>query len=99
VSRHAFSPAPKVESAIVQLRPHTEPANAPANIFAAIVKQAFSQRRKTIRNSLKDWFNPAQLETLQVDPSARPETLSLDVFKNLARAAENDSYSPATSLV
>ena len=89
VSRHAFSPAPKVESAIVQLIPHTEQANAPAETFAAIVKQAFSQRRKTIRNSLKDWFSTAQLETLQLDPSARPETLSLDTFKTLAKAADN----------
>ncbi len=88
VSRHAFNPAPKVESAIVQLIPHPIPTNTPAEIFAAIVKQAFSQRRKTIRNSLKDWFSPAQLEALHLDPAARPETLSLASFKALARAAK-----------
>ncbi len=87
VSRHAFTPAPKVESSIVRLIPHSEPTNAPLEIFAAIVKQAFSQRRKTIRNSLKTWFSAAELDALQIDPSARPETLSLDMFTLLARTA------------
>ena len=88
VSRHAFSPAPKVESAIVQLIPHPNANAVPTESFSAIVKQAFSQRRKTIRNSLKNWFSPAQLEALQIDPAARPETLDLDTFKRLAQSSD-----------
>ncbi len=88
VSRHAFSPAPKVESAIVQLIPHLEPIDVSNDVFSTIVKQAFSQRRKTIRNSLKTWFTPAQLEALQIDPAARPETLDLETFIRLTRSAE-----------
>jgi len=88
VSRHAFSPAPKVESAIVRLVPHPEPLAVPTDSFSAIVKQAFSQRRKTIRNSLKNWFSAAQLEAQQINPTARPETLDLDAFKRLAQSAD-----------
>jgi len=89
VSRHAFSPAPKVESAIVQLIPHAHPLTT-VESFGGIVKQAFSQRRKTIRNSLKSWFTTAQLEALEIDPIARPETLSLDDFMRLAKASDSN---------
>ena len=86
VSRHAFSPAPKVESAIVQLIPHAVPLTQPES-FSTIVRQAFSQRRKTIRNSLKEWFSAEQLESLNINPTARPETLALDDFMRLANAS------------
>ena len=89
VSANAFSPAPKVESAIVRLVPHNQTPDVDVGLFSAIVKQAFSQRRKTIRNSLKNWFTSQQLEALNLDPSARPETLPLKDFIRLASSCSS----------
>jgi len=86
VSRHAFNPPPKVESAIVQLVPNPEHIKIDADRLGQVVKQAFSQRRKTIRNCLKNWFSTEQLEALNIDPTARPETLDLESFIRLAEA-------------
>ena len=86
VSRHAFNPPPKVESAIVQLVPNPDRLKIDAEQLSQVVKQAFSQRRKTIRNCLKNWFSAEQLESLNIDPSARPETLDLAAFIRLAEA-------------
>ncbi len=86
VSRHAFNPPPKVESAIVQLVPNPARLKINEEQLAQVVKQAFSQRRKTIRNCLKNWFSVEQLESLNIDPSARPETLDLAAFIRLAEA-------------
>src|SRR5262249_33843241 len=57
----AFRPAPEVESAVVRMIPH-RPLPHPARderIFAAVVAEAFAQRRKTLRNTLKGRFGPA----------------------------------------
>lgn len=87
VSRHAFNPPPKVESAIVQLVPRQQNESVDSTLLAQVVQQAFSQRRKTLRNSLKDWFSAEQLQGLDIDPTARPETLDLEAFIRLARLA------------
>jgi 16S rRNA (adenine1518-N6/adenine1519-N6)-dimethyltransferase len=86
VSANAFNPPPKVESAIVQLIPETRYQQVDSILFGKVVQQAFSQRRKTLRNCLKGWFNSAQLEELGIDPTARAETLELDDFVRLAGA-------------
>ncbi|MDT8398048.1 MAG: 16S rRNA (adenine(1518)-N(6)/adenine(1519)-N(6))-dimethyltransferase RsmA [Pseudomonadales bacterium] len=75
----AFTPQPKVESAIVKLTPWRErpfTAKNPA-MLAQVVRTAFNQRRKTIRNSLKTLLPLAQLEALGIDINLRPENLSL----------------------
>lgn len=89
VAAGAFSPPPKVESSIVRLRPH------PANAFAVnphhlqrLVTQAFSQRRKTLRNSLKAWFSAEDIAQLGIDPGIRPEQLDLAAFIKLANHAD-----------
>lgn len=92
VSRHAFDPPPKVESAIVQLVPNTANQETDATVLAQVVKQAFSQRRKTIRNCLKNWFSTEQLQALDIDPGARPETLDLASFIRLAAAATGQKH-------
>ena len=86
VPPEAFEPSPKVESAIVKLTPH---ASKPVDIidekhFAQLIKQAFSQRRKTIRNTLKTLCNNEQLEAAGIDPSQRPEELSIQQFATLS---------------
>ncbi len=84
----AFFPPPKVDSAIVRLRPLAEP-RAPGldpRLLGEVVAQAFSQRRKTLRNTLKKLFSSEQLEALAIDPSRRPQTLQLEEFIRLAQA-------------
>jgi 16S rRNA (adenine1518-N6/adenine1519-N6)-dimethyltransferase len=88
----AFSPPPKVDSAVVRLIPHSSPPVAlkdPA-VFEKIVSAAFAQRRKTLRNNLKDWLNAEQWSTTGIDPQRRAETLSLEEFAVLANAVADD---------
>ncbi len=78
----AFNPAPKVDSAIVRLIPHTTlPIEAKdQNLLADVVRTAFGQRRKTLRNNMKGLITGEQLEALGIDPGLRPERLSLAQF-------------------
>jgi 16S rRNA (adenine1518-N6/adenine1519-N6)-dimethyltransferase len=84
----AFTPAPKVDSAIVRLIP--KPANEllarDETTFARVVSIAFSQRRKMLRNTLRDLFTEAALEQLAIRPTARPEELSVEDYVRLANA-------------
>ena len=82
----AFKPAPKVDSAIVRLTPHKtlpHPCNDVA-MLEVVVRDAFGQRRKTIRNTLKKHLKAEELEALGIDPSARPEVLLLADFVRIA---------------
>ena len=87
VSPGAFTPAPKVDSAVVQLRPHVKPVidTSDSENFARLVKSSFAQRRKTLRNNLKGFLSEEQIIEAGVDPSARAETLSLENFAALAK--------------
>jgi len=77
----AFSPAPKVVSAIVRLTPRpTQPDPDQVQRLRKVVSAAFSQRRKTLRNTLRDLVDVQQLKQLGIDPGARAETLSLEQF-------------------
>ncbi|HJW81431.1 MAG TPA: rRNA adenine dimethyltransferase family protein, partial [Acidiferrobacterales bacterium] len=84
----AFTPPPKVDSSVVRLVPH---AVAPiqvrdADAFAQVVRAAFAQRRKTLRNNLKGLLPAETLESLGIDPQRRAETLTLGEFATLANA-------------
>ncbi|MGH8378294.1 MAG: ribosomal RNA small subunit methyltransferase A, partial [Gammaproteobacteria bacterium] len=82
----AFSPPPKVESAFVRLLPHAAPPfplTDPAR-FARFVSQAFSHRRKTLRNALQGLADEAAIRAAGLDPAARPETLSAADYARLA---------------
>lgn len=87
VPPESFDPMPKVMSAIVRLVPHTEPPVHIDNValLNRVVTDAFSQRRKTLRNSLNKLFTEAQISAVHIDPSARAETLSLHDFARLAQ--------------
>ncbi|GAB4173678.1 MAG: 16S rRNA (adenine(1518)-N(6)/adenine(1519)-N(6)) -dimethyltransferase RsmA [Wenzhouxiangellaceae bacterium] len=84
----AFRPPPKVESAVVRIVPRvldaTERALLPA--LDRVVRAAFAQRRKTLRNSLREVLNAGQIEAAGIDPGARAERLSLADFLRLAEA-------------
>ena len=84
----AFKPAPKVDSAVVKLIPHqTPPVDVESvNTLERVCAQAFNQRRKTIRNSLKDCLSEEEISALGIDPTCRAEVLSLSDFATLANA-------------
>ncbi|MCB1919554.1 MAG: 16S rRNA (adenine(1518)-N(6)/adenine(1519)-N(6))-dimethyltransferase RsmA [Candidatus Competibacteraceae bacterium] len=86
VGPEAFRPPPKVRSAVVRLVPReTLPVVVQdERRFAEVVRQAFSQRRKTLRNSLNGLLDAAHIEAAGVDPGARPETLDLAAFVALS---------------
>lgn len=79
VPPEAFVPRPKVDSAIVRLVPHKELPHPAVDevLFADLVREAFAQRRKTLRNNLKGRIAPVALEALGIDPARRPQTLSV----------------------
>ncbi|TCT98928.1 16S rRNA (adenine(1518)-N(6)/adenine(1519)-N(6))-dimethyltransferase RsmA [Pseudomonas sp. LP_4_YM] len=82
----AFNPPPKVDSAIVRLVPHDvlpHPAKDP-QLLERVVRDAFNQRRKTLRNTLKGLLDSAAIEAAGVDGSLRPEQLDLAAFVRLA---------------
>jgi 16S rRNA (adenine1518-N6/adenine1519-N6)-dimethyltransferase len=76
----AFDPPPKVDSAIVRMRPIASPLACEQARLEQVVTQAFSQRRKVIRNSLSGLFTEQQLVAAGIDPQARPETISLEQY-------------------
>jgi 16S rRNA (adenine1518-N6/adenine1519-N6)-dimethyltransferase len=80
----AFTPAPKVESAVVQLLPRAPLVDVPAAVLEALTAAAFGQRRKMLRQSLKPVL--PHLEALGIDPSRRPEALTPLEFAQLAGA-------------
>lgn len=84
----AFIPPPKVDSSIVRLIPLSDEAagiDQPER-FAALVKAAFAQRRKTLRNNLKGMIDAERISALGIDPGCRAETLSVADFRRLADA-------------
>ena len=85
----AFKPAPKVESAVVRLSPYkVRPTTVQQPLYLQkVCAAAFNQRRKTIRNSLKDILSSDAIEAAGIDPSARAEVLSLQEFALLANVA------------
>jgi 16S rRNA (adenine1518-N6/adenine1519-N6)-dimethyltransferase len=82
----AFEPAPKVESAFVRCVPHaTLPFIAKdAAVFAKVVLAAFSQRRKTLRNTLKGLLADEGFSALNIDSQQRAENLSVADFVAIA---------------
>jgi len=89
VPARSFTPAPKVESAIVRLQPHTvKPYIAnDENFFSTLVTTAFNHRRKTLRNAVKKMATEQQLIEAGVSPDARPETIGLQQFVAIANIA------------
>ena len=80
VPRESFNPQPKIESAILYLKTKSVPLVKNIKPLEEIVKLAFSQRRKTLKNCLKSVLDQSQT---QIDLSQRAEMLSLDSFVTL----------------
>jgi 16S rRNA (adenine1518-N6/adenine1519-N6)-dimethyltransferase len=90
VSPGSFNPAPKVDSAIVQLTPRKELPFKANNFerFAQVVKAAFAQRRKTLRNNLKGLIDDSGLQALNINPGIRAEMLGIEAFVSIANAID-----------
>jgi 16S rRNA (adenine1518-N6/adenine1519-N6)-dimethyltransferase len=86
----AFNPPPKVDSAVVRLIPHkVKPVQVQSEeALHKVCAQAFNQRRKTIRNSLKDSLTEEQIVGLGINPELRAENLSLAQYAQLANLYE-----------
>jgi 16S rRNA (adenine1518-N6/adenine1519-N6)-dimethyltransferase len=87
----AFTPAPRVWSAVARLTVRREPAFDIPPAFAKTVSAAFSHRRKTIRNALRSIIDVDGIVAAGIDPGLRPETLSPAEFAKLAAHVPADS--------
>lgn len=92
----AFAPPPKVDSAIVRLVPRATPTWMIDDeaTFAATVSRAFNQRRKMLRHTFAAWFTSDELAALDIDPTARPETLDGAAYARLANAHYHKEQHP-----
>ena len=86
VGPECFDPMPKVDSAIVRLTPRAVPANVAQDphLLDMLVRTAFSQRRKTLRNTLKTLMTSDELSGQGVDPALRPENIDLATYVSLS---------------
>lgn len=91
VGPESFDPPPKVDSAILRLTPWAKrPYQATDDKqLSKLVAQAFSMRRKTLRNNLKKIISTEQIESLDIDPNHRAETLSVEDFVKLSNFVSN----------
>jgi 16S rRNA (adenine1518-N6/adenine1519-N6)-dimethyltransferase len=90
VPARAFTPPPKVTSALVRLEPRQDAEPLPAAAMEAVTAAAFGQRRKMLRSSLRRlWPEPESvLQRVGIDPTCRAEQVSVDGFVRLARLLE-----------
>ncbi|AWB66890.1 16S rRNA (adenine(1518)-N(6)/adenine(1519)-N(6))-dimethyltransferase [Saccharobesus litoralis] len=87
VPPECFKPAPKVDSAVVRLIPKSpeEKVALDTALLSSICHNAFNQRRKTLRNSLKQLISAEELESLGIDVTLRAENISLDSYIRLTQ--------------
>ncbi|MCS5591437.1 MAG: 16S rRNA (adenine(1518)-N(6)/adenine(1519)-N(6))-dimethyltransferase RsmA [Gammaproteobacteria bacterium] len=82
VPKESFDPQPKIESAIIYFKPRVDAVLAESMLLEKVVKAAFSQRRKTLRNCLKSILSQDQTD---IDLARRAEMLSVNEFINLTK--------------
>ena len=85
VPPESFDPPPRVDSAVVRMVPHAEPAQVDVDRLSEIVQVAFSQRRKLLRHSLGRWLEQHQFEG-QFDLQRRAEEVGVDEYVGLTQA-------------
>lgn len=86
VPPQAFTPPPKITSAVVHIVPRQSPLSADVKKLGRVTEAAFGQRRKMLRQSVKSLGGEALLESIGIDPTRRAETLSVEEFVRLANA-------------
>ncbi|RYZ72334.1 MAG: 16S rRNA (adenine(1518)-N(6)/adenine(1519)-N(6))-dimethyltransferase RsmA [Lysobacteraceae bacterium] len=92
----AFRPPPKVDSAVVRMVPHAPGAIGvhDAARFTEVVRAAFGQRRKTLRNALSGVCDAGQIEAAGLRPEARAEQVEVDGFIRLANLPRQAQVEP-----
>lgn len=99
VPPEAFAPPPKVDSAVVRLEPYDTtlyPLNSLATLDR-VCKEAFNQRRKTIRNALGNLLTVEHLAELDLKPTLRPENLTIQQFCDIANYIDKNQLLQASS--
>ncbi|MBH5323141.1 16S rRNA (adenine(1518)-N(6)/adenine(1519)-N(6))-dimethyltransferase RsmA [Aurantiacibacter sediminis] len=92
VHRSAFTPPPKVMSAIVHVEPDAAPEGVSVSTLARVTEAAFGQRRKMLRQSLKGLHGGLEaVEELQIDSTRRAETVSVEEFVGIARQLDQST--------
>ena len=95
----AFSPPPKVTSAVVRMRP--KPLGAVSiddpKALSTLVAQAFSQRRKTLRNALKGKVTEDQFSAVEIDSGCRAEEIPVDTWVRLANLMSVSTEAPIST--
>jgi 16S rRNA (adenine1518-N6/adenine1519-N6)-dimethyltransferase len=87
-----FVPRPKVESVLVQIERHeTPPVDTPLDEIEPILRRAYGQRRKMLRRSLAGVIDAAGFEAAEIEPTARPEELTISDWGRLAECRLGDS--------
>ncbi len=93
ISRNVFFPVPKVDSVLVSIHRRSDVDRDMERVYIDVARAAFGQRRKSIRNSLNGlpWMDDADelLRAAGIGADVRPETLGVDDFMKLARAARS----------
>ena len=87
VGKENFKPAPKVDSAVIQLRKRKERFKTNEEVFFKLIKDAFRMKRKNLRNNLRDYDLDKIKEVLikyNLDLNARAEELSIEIFIDIA---------------
>lgn len=91
VDEHVFTPPPKVKSGVIRLTKHLEPKQIKnPQLFKQVVKTAFNQRRKTMRNSLRVFGLADDVPGWQEFAKLRPEQLSVEAFLELSNLIETN---------
>ena len=93
IKKYAFFPQPEVDSSLVKLKIREHPAVSVKNeeLLFKVIRASFGQRRKTLANALKTICHETKsiLNSVDIDPKRRGETLSLKEFAKLAKAFDN----------
>ena len=85
VPPESFDPPPRVDSAIVRMRPWPAPRVLPAGVLEELVRVAFSQRRKLLRHTLGRWLDERAYAG-RFDLQRRAEEVAVDEYLDLATA-------------
>tara|TARA_B100001564_G_C20600261_1_gene652359 strand:- start:794 stop:1285 length:492 start_codon:yes stop_codon:yes gene_type:complete len=91
ISPNVFTPKPKVQSSYIRMIPKSSvfTNNIYENNFRKLVTKVFTARRKMIKTSLKDHINESVLKNLSINPSSRPEVLTIADFLEIAKYVQN----------
>ncbi len=96
VPSSAFSPKPKVVSALARLKPHnsTSIRAKDSDCLQTVIRTAFNQRRKTLRNSLRTIIPEALLDRIAINKNLRPQDITLNEYVEISNAICNHTAGP-----